>query len=67
MLAGTALYVCFMVYMGLSLFIIRQALRIYGCMRIYVYNLTLDQEATHPLVMGQKWTQPGTGGNQQVE
>ena len=30
-----------MVYMGLSLFIIRRALRLYGCMRIYAYNLTL--------------------------
>ena len=40
MLAGTALYVHLMVYMGLSLFIIRRALRIYGCMRIYAYNLT---------------------------
>ena len=40
MLAGTALYVRLMVYMGLSLFIIRRALRIYGCMRIYAYNLT---------------------------
>ena len=39
MLAGTALYVYLMVYMGLSLFIIRRALRIYGCMRIYAYNL----------------------------
>ena len=41
MLAGTALYVRLMVYMGLSLFIIRRALRIYGCMRIYAYNLTI--------------------------
>ena len=40
MLAGTALYVRLMVYMGLSLFIIRRALRIYGCMHINVYNLT---------------------------
>ena len=40
MLAGTALYICLMVYMGLSLFIIRRALCIYGCMRIYAYNLT---------------------------
>ena len=43
MLAGTALYVHLMVYMGLSLFIIRRALRIYGCMRIYAYNLTEQQ------------------------
>ena len=42
MLVGTALYVRLMVYMGLSLFIIRQALRIYGCIRIYAYNLTID-------------------------
>ena len=40
MLAGTALYVRFMVYMGLSLFIIKRALHIYGCMHIYAYNLT---------------------------
>ena len=43
MLAGMALYVRLMVYMGLSLFIIRQALGIYGCMRIYAYNLTVVQ------------------------
>ena len=42
MLVGMALYVRLMVYMGLSLFIIRRALRIYGCMRIYAYNLTLQ-------------------------
>ena len=30
-----------MVYMGLSLFIIRRALRVSGCMHTYVYNLTL--------------------------
>ena len=41
MLAGTVLYVRLMVCMGLSLFIIRRALRVYGCMRIYAYNLTL--------------------------
>ena len=35
-----ALYVHLMVYMGLSLFIIRQALLVSGCMRTYVYNLT---------------------------
>ena len=29
-----------MAYMGLSLFIIRRALRIYGCMHVYAYNLT---------------------------
>ena len=40
MLAGTALYVRLMVYMGLSLFIIKRALRIYGCMCVYAYNLT---------------------------
>ena len=40
MLAGTALYVRLIVCMGLSLFIIRQALRVSGCMRIYAYNLT---------------------------
>ena len=40
MLAGMALYVRPMVYMGLSLFIIRRALRISGCMRTYAYNLT---------------------------
>ena len=40
MLVGTALYVCLMVYMGLSLFIIRRALCTYGCMHIYAYNLT---------------------------
>ena len=43
MLAGMALYVRLMVYMGLSLFIIRRALGIYGCMRIYTYNLTPEQ------------------------
>ena len=32
MLAGTALYVCLMVYVGLSLFIIKWALCVYGCM-----------------------------------
>ena len=37
---GTALYVRLMAYMGLSLFIIRRALRIYGCMHVYAYNLT---------------------------
>ena len=42
MLAGTALYVCLMVYMGLSLFIIKRSLRIYGCMLVYAYNLTLN-------------------------
>ena len=41
MLVGTALYVHLMVYMGLSLFIIRRALRIYGCIRFYAYNLTV--------------------------
>ena len=30
-----------MVYMGLSLFIIRRALRVSGCMRTYAYNLTV--------------------------
>ena len=39
-----ALYVHLMVYMGLSLFIIRQALLVSGCMCTYVYNLTLSQE-----------------------
>ena len=39
-LAGTALYVRLRVYMGLSLFIIRRALHVSGCMRTYVYNLT---------------------------
>ena len=34
-----------MVYMGLSLFIIRRALCLYGCMRIYAYNLTKVQMA----------------------
>ena len=29
-----------MVYMGLSLFIIRRVLRVSGCMRTYAYNLT---------------------------
>ena len=33
-LAGTALYVHLMVYMGLSLFIIRWALCVSGCMHI---------------------------------
>ncbi len=42
MLAGTALYVHLMVCMGLSLFIIRRALCVYGCMHIYAYNLTID-------------------------
>ena len=37
-----------MVYMGLSLFIIRRALRIYGCMRIYAYNLTLQDIQEEP-------------------
>ena len=32
-----------MVYMGLSLFIIRRALRVFGCMRTYAYNLTVAQ------------------------
>ena len=27
-----------------SIFIIRQALRIYGCMRIYAYNLTIPYD-----------------------
>ena len=39
-LVGTALYVHLMVYMGLSLFIIRRALCVSGCMRTYAYNLT---------------------------
>ena len=46
MLAGTALYVRLMVYMGLSLFIIRRALLIYGCMRIYAYNLTTHRSGS---------------------
>ena len=41
MLVGMALYVRLMVCMGLSLFIIRPALRVYGCMRIYAYSLTV--------------------------
>ena len=40
MLVGTTLYVRLKVYMGLSLFIIRRALRVSGCMRTYTYNLT---------------------------
>ena len=47
MLVGTALYVHLMVYMGLSLFIIRRALLIYGCMRVYAYNLTLQYKFVH--------------------
>ena len=39
-LVGTALYVRLMVYMGLSLFIIRQAYSVSGCMHTYAYNLT---------------------------
>ena len=30
-----------MVYMGISLFILRRALRVSGCMRTYAYNLTV--------------------------
>ena len=48
MLAGMALYVRLMVCMGLSLFIIRLALRVYGCMRIYAYNLTLNHMSMGP-------------------
>ena len=33
MFAGTALYIRLLVYAGLSLFIYKRALRLYGCMR----------------------------------
>ena len=51
MLVGTALYVRLMVYMGLSLFIIRRALLVSGCMRTYAYNLTVILHLINSLIV----------------
>ena len=46
MLAGMALYARLMVYMGLSLFIIKRALHVYMVVCVvYAYNLTISHRS----------------------